>query len=90
MKREHSINVTNRFFKALAEIIAKKELRGIKTFTRLYEIDERNFYKVKKDPEHFNLNFKWIYHLVNDFNVSGDWLITGKGKMFKKTINKKH
>ncbi len=83
METNHSVHISKRFFKALAEIIAKKELRGIQTFTNLYGIDKRNLYKVKKDPEHFNLNYSWIYYLISDFNVSAEWLITGSGKMFK-------
>ncbi len=83
METNHSVQISQRFFKALAEIIAKKELRGIQTFTNLYGIDKRNFYKVKKDPEHFNLNYSWLYYMVDDFDVSAEWLITGNGKMFK-------
>ncbi len=83
METNHSVQISKRFFKALAEIIAKKELRGIQTFTNLYGIDKRNFYKVKKDPEHFNLNYSWLYYMVDDFDVSAEWLITGNGKMFK-------
>ncbi len=87
--KRHSEYITNRFFDALAQIIAKKELRGIQTFTNRYGIDKRNFYKVKKDPEHFNLNYSWVYYLVNDFNVSAEWLITGKGKTFKQKYTAK-
>ncbi len=84
METKHSVLISKRFFKALAEIIARKELRGIQTFTNLYEIDKRNLYKVKNDPEHFTLNYSWIYYLVNDFGVSAEWLITGKGEIFKQ------
>ncbi|GIZ15099.1 hypothetical protein [Capnocytophaga catalasegens] len=79
-----SIQITNRFFKALEEIIAKKEIRGIQTFCKLYEIDKRNLYKVKKEPDKFYLKPSWLHYLVKDFSVSATWLITGSGKIFTK------
>lgn len=84
MQDTHSTAITNRFFTALGEIIAKKQLRGIQTFCRLYEIDKRNLYKIKNEPEKFYLKPSYLYYLVKDFSVSADWLLMGKGEIFSK------
>lgn len=84
MNNEISITIVQRFFKAIEEIIAKKELRGIQTFTNAYLIDKRNFYKVKNNPDSNIFQVAWLSYLVNDFNVSSRWLLTGKDTMFNK------
>ena len=84
MNDTHNIAITKRFFKALEEIIAKKQLRGIQTFANLYEIDKRNLYKIKKKPEVFTLKPYLLSILVKDFSVSADWLLTGRGDIFTK------
>lgn len=84
MQDTQSVIITGRFFKAIEEIIAKKELRGIQTFAKLYEIDKRNLYKIKKEPEIFALKPSLLAILVKDFSVSADWLLTGRGDIFIK------
>ena len=84
MQDFHSIEITKRFFKALDEIKAKKQLRGIQTFCNLYGIDKRNLYKVKNNPETFHLKPSWLYFLVKDFSVSATWLLVGSGNIFVK------
>ena len=60
-----------------------KEIRGIQTYCNLYEIDKRNFYAQKKDLDRGYFEVQWILPLMKDFKVSSDWLLFGKGKMFK-------
>lgn len=79
-----NIAITNRFFKAISEIIAKKELRGLQTFANLYKIDKRNLYKLKKQPENHTLKPYYLAILVEDFSVSAEWLLTGRGNIFAK------
>lgn len=73
-----------RFYDALDAIIAKKELRGVQTFCRLYNIDRRNFLLQKHNPKtRYLFKLDWIYYIVKDFKVSPEWIILGYGKMFK-------
>lgn len=72
-----------RFYSALDALIAKKEIRGINTYCRLYNIDRRNFLAQKKDMNRAIIQISWLQGMVKDFGVSGDWLLTGRGAMFK-------
>lgn len=84
MKDAKNIQISNRFFYALEQIIAKKELRGVQTFTTRYGLDKRNLYKIKNQPEIFTLKPSLLAILVEDFSVSALWLLTGKGDIFVK------
>lgn len=77
------VQINQRFFQALEQVISLGLIRGVQTFTREHNIDRRNLLRVKKEPTDNSLNIEWIYHLVNDFNISADWILTGKGSMFK-------
>lgn len=72
-----------RFYSALDALIEKKELRGVNTYCRLYNIDRRNLLAQRKDLDRSILQISWMQPMVKDFGVSGDWLLTGRGTMFK-------
>ncbi len=82
MNNANSVKIVNRFFEALDTIIAKKVIRGVQTFTRTYNINKRNFYTLRKNPESDIFQVEWLKIMVVDFNVSARWLLTGMGKMF--------
>lgn len=84
MQDTKNIQISARFFHALEQIIAKKELRGVQTFTNRYGLDKRNLYKIKNQPEIFTLKPSLLAILVEDFSVSAQWLLTGKGSIFVK------
>jgi hypothetical protein len=83
MNNPESIKIINRFFEALDMLIASRELRGAQTFTKKYGINTWNFKTVRKNPESDMFQLVWISYLVNDYGVSAEWLMTGKGGMFK-------
>lgn len=76
--------VVMRFFLAINELVNKKALRGIKTFTDKYNIDRRNFKLLEANPERKSFDVGWLHYLVKDFNVNPEWLLLGKGYMFTK------
>ena len=80
---QEGIDITDRFFKALDVLKERKEIRGLQTFTREYEINRWNLNTVKKNPSSSVLKPEWIAYLVRDFGVSSDWVLLGKGNMFK-------
>lgn len=75
-------DIVRRFFIALRELIDIGELRGVQTFTRLYQINRRNLYQLEKDPERGIFRVSWLTYLVEDFNISAQWLLTGQGGHF--------
>ena len=81
---EDSQTGKSRFFEAIHALVEKKCLRGRKTFTNLYGINIGDFWHSEKHIKSNVLNLAWLTYLVRDFGVSADWLLTGRGKMFKK------
>ena len=84
MNNPESIAIINRFYEAIDMLIANKNLRGVQTFTNEYNINRWNFNTVRQKPESDMFQLIWISHLVKDFDVSAEWLMTGKGGMFTK------
>lgn len=78
-----STQINDRYFQALDTVINLGLIRGVQTFTNEHNIDRRNFLSTKKESSTRQIRLDWIYYLVNDFNVSAEWIITGKGRMFK-------
>ena len=77
------IAVTKRFFEALDMLKAQKQIRGLLTFTKAYDINYWNINTVRAQPEVSVLKPEWIAYLVRDFGISAEWILLGKGGMFK-------
>lgn len=75
-------DITLRFFSALDRLKADKVIHGVSNFTSRYGIDRRNLYQLKKDPERDIFKTWWLSALVADYNVSANWLLTGKGSFY--------
>lgn len=76
------IELTIRFLSALDALSQQKVIRGRAIFVKKYGLDLRNFYKVlnhkiRNKPE-------WLVYLVQDYKVSPDWMLMGRGGMFTK------
>jgi hypothetical protein len=84
MQNEEGIKIVERFFEALYNLKARKVIRGKQTFTRRYGINNRNFWLLEQDKSRDILQLAWIAHLVTDYNVSAEWIMTGKGNMYTK------
>ena len=79
-------NITRRFFLALETLQVKKELRGLKSFTDRYGLNYWNISTLRKEPEKRILKAEWLAYLVSDYNISVEWLLTGRGSMFKDAV----
>ncbi|MDR0865005.1 MAG: hypothetical protein LBO74_08745 [Candidatus Symbiothrix sp.] len=84
MQSEESQKVVKRFFEAIYALKERKVIRGKQTFTRRYGINNRNFWLLEQDMSRDIFQMAWLSYLVSDYGVSPDWIITGKGDMFKK------
>lgn len=77
--------VVIRFYIAVHELINMKAIRGIQTFTKLYDIDRRAFKIVEANPQRKMFDTGWLHYIVKDFKVNPEWLLLGIGPMFSIT-----
>lgn len=83
MQSEESVETTYRFYTILYDLINKKALRGVQTFCNQYGINRRNLINAETNPSR-EIKIEWLSFLVRDYGVSGNWLLTGKGKRYGK------
>jgi hypothetical protein len=88
MQTKRSQKIIKRFFEAIYTLKKARIISGKITFTKRYGINSRNFWQLEQDKSRDIFQVEWLTNLVNDYGVSAEWLITGKGKMFKKNRNK--
>jgi hypothetical protein len=84
MQNPEGQKIVARFFEAIYDLKEKKIIRGKQTFTRRYGINNRNFWLLEQDKSRDILQLAWIAHLVTDYDVSAEWLLTGQGEMYTK------
>lgn len=77
------VAITERFFKVIDILSEARHLRGLQTFTTKYKLNRRNLLHVKESPNNSVLKPEVLALLVRDFGVSGEWLLTGVGSVFK-------
>lgn len=82
MQTKESQIIIGRFFNALAQLKADKRIGGKTPFAEKYNINRRNLYKLEKNYEKDIFQVAWLFYLVNDYNVSAEWLLTGRGDFY--------
>lgn len=83
MNNPESVKIIERFYEALDVAIQLKLIRGLKTFTDKHGINRWNLITVKKNHQSDMFQLVWLSYIINDFNISPEWLMTGHGNMFK-------
>lgn len=75
------IAINKRFFHTLDVLRQMREIRGLKTFVDAHHLNYWNMVTLKKEPNRF-LHPEYLKWLVEDYDVSAEYLLTGKGCMF--------
>ena len=83
MQTPDSQQIVKRFFQALYRLKADRKIRGKQTFTNLYGINRWNMNTLEKEPDRDIFQVAWLTYLVNDFDVSPLWLLTGRGDFYR-------
>lgn len=81
---DDTLSVIGRFFQALDALIEGNVLRGVNTYCRLHGIDKRHLMAQKADIGRGYFEVSWLLPMITSYNVSANWLLLGKGVMFRK------
>lgn len=84
MQNPESTLIVDRFFQAIETLIENRTIKGKQPFCLKYNINRRNLWQLDKDRTKNIFQVSWLGILVCDFNVSSEWLLTGRGDMFTK------
>ena len=86
MQTSDSQIIIQRFFDAIQRLKNDKKIRGKQTFCNRYGINRRNWYQLEMNLEKDIFQVSWLAYLVNDYDVSALWLLTGSGKFYRRKI----
>lgn len=84
MQTIDSQRVVRRFFEALSRLKSDRKIRGKQTFTREHDINRWNMNTLEKDMSRDIFQAAWLTYLVEDYGVSAEWLLTGRGHFYKE------
>lgn len=80
---ETEIAINNRFFFALTELKRRRVIKGINAFADKHGLNRGNLIEHKNNHrEDWSLRPDVIAFLAQDFSISCEWLLLGKGDMF--------
>ena len=82
MQTEDSQRIIIRFFEALQRLKKDNIIRGKKTFTTRHDVNRWNLNTLEKEPSRDIFQAAWLTYLVEDYGVSAQWLLTGKGNFY--------
>ena len=86
--------INRRFFVAVNALVTMGRVNSLEALCKEFDLhppryrEMRLTYGVTPNPNskpsrYVNLEIDAIYHLCNKYSVSSEWLILGRGKMFK-------
>lgn len=84
--------IQSRFFQAIDLLIESNKIKSLQSFCTDYGLHRPKYSNLRtrsKDENRVGTGYKFIdidslSYLVSDFGISSDWLLVGKGGMFRK------
>jgi hypothetical protein len=92
--------INRRFFVAIEALVSLGRISALESFCKLHGFspsryrETRRTYGITPNPNSKPSRYKQIeiealYSLCNNYSISTDWLLLGRGKMFKNEANRK-
>jgi hypothetical protein len=85
-----AIEIQKRFFHALEMAIREKAITGLQGFCKEHHLNRVKYQRIKTalqkpDAEQLYkiIDLDALSYICEDYNLSPEWLLLGKGKMFK-------
>lgn len=82
--------IQERFFRAINALIESGKLAGMKTFCGEYGLHKAKYTNLrnailapKRETKYRLIDIEALHYLVKDYNVNANWLLTGRGSMFR-------
>lgn len=84
--------IQDRFFQAIDMLIESDKIKSLQAFCTEYGLHRPKYSNLRtrsKDQSKLGTGYKFIdvdalAYLVKDFKISSEWLLLGKGGMFRK------
>ena len=84
------MEINKRFFKAFEALSVAGKIDSMTAFCEKYGLYRIKYSRLKakineptkKDTDYKNVDSVALGYLVKDYNVSAEWILTGKGQMF--------
>lgn len=85
MQTPDSQKIVKRFFQALYYLKTQHLIRGKQTFTTKFEINRWNMNTLEKDMTRDIFQPAWLTYIVEEYNISAEWLLTGRGEIMARS-----
>lgn len=85
MQTPDSQEIVKRFFQALYYLKSEGRIRGKQTFTNDFKINRWNMNTLEKDMTRDIFQPAWLTYLVEKYNISAEWLLTGRGEIMARS-----
>lgn len=84
MQTADSQKIISRFFQALYYLKTERVIRGKQTFTAKFGINRWNLNTLEKDMARDIFQPAWLSYLVEEYDISAEWLLTGRGDIMSR------
>lgn len=74
--------ITERFFITIRELVQRRVMRGLQTFTKRYNLNYGNMNTLMNHRGNHGVKTDMLAYLAKDYGVSCEWLLLGRGEIF--------